>query len=162
MPRTDDRRSVGGFTLIEMVVVIVLSSIVALVTSSMVYGAMRVYTRRMPAMYASYQAHLAIERLRRDVRDLGSTASITVFTPDQFTFDDSAGNRIVYRYGGGDLTRNGAFLARGLTAFGYWRGDGTIAPTPAELHLVDVDLTVRSADQEQRRFAAVFPRVLSP
>jgi len=151
----------GGYTLIEAIVVIVILSIVGLTSSYALIGASRIYVRAMPAMEAAYQADLSVERLRRDIRGLGDVASITAFTATDFTFDSPAGTTIAYSYTGGNLLRNGDLLARGVSsfAFTYWKSDGTIAATPAELHLVDVDISVQSGGQTSRVRATVFPRV---
>ena len=164
MPPTAEKHrapvSSGGYTLIEMVVTIVILSIIGLTASYAILQSMRVYASAMPTMDASYQAHLAVERMRRDIQVMGDRSTITSFTASSLTFDDSAANTIAYDHAAGDLTRNGALLARGVSAFAfeYWKSDGTPAVTPAELHLVDIDLTVQVSGQPYRLAATVFPR----
>ena len=81
-------------------------------------------------------------------------------TDTELAFSDAAGASIAYRQASGELRRNGDLLARGVSAFDFdfWKDDGTLAAAPTELRLVDIDLTVRSADQATRVFATVAPR----
>ena len=153
-----------GFTLVEVVTVIVILGIVGLASSYVTVESMKIYARAAPAMDASYQALLSVERMRREIRDMKDTASITTFTATALTFDDSSDNTIAYSLSGGDLLRNGALLARGVTSlsFGYWKSDGTNASVASDLHLVEIDLTVQSGAEPYRLQAAVFPRTLSP
>jgi prepilin-type N-terminal cleavage/methylation domain-containing protein len=153
-----------GYTLVEMVSVIAILSIIGMSSSYVVVESMKVYARTAPGLDASYQAHLACERMKRDIRDLGGTASITVFVADALAFDDSSANTISYSLSGGDLTRNGDLLARGVTGltFTYRKSDGTPATTPAELALVEIDLTVQTGTEPYRLQTCVFPRCLGP
>jgi prepilin-type N-terminal cleavage/methylation domain-containing protein len=157
-------RTRSGFTLVELVSVMSILSIVGLVTSYTIMESMKVYARSVPAMDATYQAHLATERMGREVRDLLNTDSITTYTATALTFDDSAGNTIAYTLSAGDLLRNGDLLATGVTslAFDYWKSDGTAAATTDDIHLFEIDLTVQVVDQPYRVRTAVFPRILSP
>jgi hypothetical protein len=127
-----------------------------------IVASMKVYARTAPALEASYQTSFALERMQRDIRDLGALSSITVFTPTALTFSDSAGDPIAFALAGGNLTRNGDLLARGVTslAYRYWRDDGTPATLPGDLHLVEIDLTVQIGNQENHLIAVAFPRVL--
>ena len=161
--RLDERRaraSAAGYTLIELLTVVVILSIVGLTTSYVISSSMRVYVRTAPSLDASYQAQLSIERLRRDIRTMGDLSMITAFTDTELAFSGSDGNPVSYRHAAGDLRRNGDLLARGVSAFDfdYWNSQGMPASAPTEMRLVDIDITVRSADQSSRMFATVAPR----
>ena len=156
--------TISGYTLVEVVAVITILSVVGLVTSYVILESMKVYARTAPAMDASYQAHLSVGRMKREIRDMQDTASITSFTATSLAFDDSSGNPIAYSLAGGDLLRNGDLLAQGLTtlSFTYWKSDGTVAAAPTDLHLVEIDLTVQTSGEPYRLQTAAFPRSLSP
>ena len=159
------RQATGsGYTLMEMVTVMTILSVIGLVSSYAIIEGAKVYARTAPSMEASYQAHLAIERLRRDIYDMKDTASITTFTSTALTFDDTSDTTLAYSLSAGDLQRNGDLLAQGVTSltFTYWKSDGTTASAAADLHLVEVDLTVQIGDEPYRVRTAAFPRVLSP
>ncbi len=153
-----------GFTLVEMVAVMAILGIVGLASTHVTVEAMRIYARTAPALNASYQAFLSVQRMRHDIRDMKDTASITTFTATALTFDDSSDNTIAYSLASGDLLRNGDLLARNVTSLSldYWKSDGTAASAASDLHLVEIDLTVQSGAEPYRLQAAVFPRALSP
>jgi len=150
-----------GYTLVEMVAVITILSIVGMASSLVVLESMRVYARTVPALDATYEARLASQRFKMDLRDM-QEGSITTFSPAALSFQLSGGQSISYGLSGPNLLRNGDLLARGVSSFGitYWKSDGTGATTAAEVHLVEIDLTVQSAGQTFRIQSAVFPRSL--
>ncbi len=136
--------------------------IISMIASAVIIETMKVYARIVPALDASYKAQSAVQRMKREIHDLKDTASITSLTASAFTFDDVADNTIAYAVAGGDLTRNGDLLANGVSAmtFRYWQRDGSPAASPADLHLVELDLTVQNGDQAYRLRTPVFPRYL--
>jgi len=152
-----------GYTLVEMVAVITILGIIGMVSSYVVFSSMEIYARTVPAMDATYQARLAVERMKNEIRDM-KAGSITTFTSTALTFQLSAGQTIAYSLSGSNLLRNGDLLARGVTAFGlaFWKANGTAASTAVDLHLVEIDLTVQTGDQPYRVRTAVFPRNLGP
>ncbi len=154
--------SVGGYTLIEMVLTVVVLSIIGLTSSKVIIESMKVYAQTAPTLDASYQAHLAVRHLQRDIRNMRDTSTITALTPTALTFDDVEGHTLEFNLTAGDLTRNGDLLARGVSSFGfrYFQQDGSVATGPGNLHLIEIDLTVQVADQQQRSMAVVFPRSL--
>lgn len=151
-----------GYTLIEMIMVIVIISIIGLVSSLAIMEGMKIYSRTVPEMDLSYQSNLALLRLKNDIRELNSTAEITQFSANAFQFKDSKGRRISYRFDGKDLSRNGDLLAQGLTSFtfNFWTADGKRAKQAKDLHLVEFDFTVEVKGATRRIRTPVFPRRL--
>ncbi|MFT5051543.1 MAG: prepilin-type N-terminal cleavage/methylation domain-containing protein [Chlamydiales bacterium] len=151
-----------GYTLMEMVLVMVIMSTIGLVSSYAIVESMKTYALVAPSIDASYQARLASERLRRDIRELISTDTVSSMTATGLTFDDGTGTTIAYTFSGSDLLRNGDLLATGMSAFAfaYRKSDGTLASAAVELHLIEVDFTVRVAGKDHRLRTAVFPRAL--
>lgn len=156
--------SAGGFTLIEAVLTIGILSVVGLTASYVITSGMSVQAQAAPRMEASYQARLALEWLRRDIRSLAGPGGITVFTPAAFEFLDLHGNTVSYAFAAGDLSRNGDLLAQGLTTFGFSYRDrhGAPAASALDLRTVEVDFVVQVADQKELGHALVFPRSLGP
>ena len=157
------RNRSGGFTLVEMVVVIALLGIIGLVPSYVIVESMRVYARTAPKVDAAYQARLADDRMKREIRDLKGLGRVTAMTSSAFTFDDSSDTTIAYSLSASNLLRNGDLMAKGVTSltFSYWKSDGTVASAAADLNLVEYDLTVQTGSEPYRVQAAVFPRLLS-
>jgi prepilin-type N-terminal cleavage/methylation domain-containing protein len=153
--------AIRGYTLVEMVAVMTILGIVGMVSSYVIFESMKVYARTVPALDASYQARLAVERMKSDFRDM-KAGSITTYTSTALTFQLSAGQTIAYSLSGSNLLRNGDLLAKGVSAFtfGYRKEDGTSATAAVDLHLLELDLTVQTAGQPYRVQTAVFPRNL--
>jgi prepilin-type N-terminal cleavage/methylation domain-containing protein len=155
-------RSGSGYTLVEMVVSITILGIIGLVCSGVILESMRVYSRTVPALDAGYKTDLALRTMKRDIRDLQNTASISSLSATAFTFKDSASNTIAYAMSNGDLTRNGNLLAEGVTSltFRYWQSNGSTASTAAKVHRIEVDFTVQNGSETSRARTQIFPRNL--
>ena len=154
----------AGYTLVELVAVILILGVIGFVTSHVIMESTKVYARTVPAMEAAYQARLSAQLMQREIRDMKDTASITAFTATALTFVDNSDTTIAYSLSGSDLLRNGDLLAQGVTSlsFTYWKTDGTTALLAADLHLAEFDLTVQTGNEPYRIRTAAFPRVLSP
>ena len=137
-------------------------SIIGLVTSKVILESMRTYSRTVPSLDAAYKSELALRSMKRDIRDLRRTDSISVYTSTSFTFLDSSRNTVAYALSGTDLTRNGDLLAEGVTSMTirYWQSDGTTATDSDDLHRVEIDLTIQNGDEVYRARSEIFPRNL--
>ena len=91
----------GGFTLIEMIVVIVILSIADGITIKFLADSLRVYTMTVNQKTLYDQAKLSLEQMCRGIRDARSitstTASSITFVRDDATAYDVAGETIVYQ-----------------------------------------------------------------
>ena len=161
MPRR--RTASGGYTLIEMIAVISILSILGLLAGFTLVEGMKVYARIAPTLDARYQAHLATQRFQRDARLL-DPAAVTQLSPSALAFQTLAGESVRYDVSGRTLRRNGDALALGVSSltFEYLRADGSAATALAELHLVELDVTIEVSGQAHRVRATAFPRVLGP
>jgi prepilin-type N-terminal cleavage/methylation domain-containing protein len=94
-----------GFTLIEIIVVIVILSIVSGITIKFLVDSMRIYTMTVNQKTLFDEAKLALERMCRDIRDArsitGTAASSVTFVRDNATVQDLAGENITFRWNGG-------------------------------------------------------------
>jgi prepilin-type N-terminal cleavage/methylation domain-containing protein len=116
-----------GFTLIEMIVVIVILSIVSVITIKFLVDSMRIYTMTVNQKTLFDEGKLALERMCRDIRDArsitGTTASSVTFVRDDATAQDSAGETITFRWNGGTnplekvKAGTGYAMASNVTAF---------------------------------------------
>jgi prepilin-type N-terminal cleavage/methylation domain-containing protein len=94
-----------GFTLIEMIVVIVILSIASAITTKFLIDAMRIYTMTVNQKTLYDEGKLALERMCRDIRDAssisGTTASSITFVRTNASAQDAAGETITFRWNGG-------------------------------------------------------------
>jgi len=90
-----------GFTLIEIIIVIVILSIVSAITIKFLVDSLRIYTMTVNQKTLFEEGKLALERMGRDIRDArsitGTTASSITFVRDDATAQDIAGETIIFQ-----------------------------------------------------------------
>ena len=101
-------KSSKGFTLIEIIVVIVILSIVSAITIKFLIDSLKIYTMTVNQKTLFDEGKLALERMSRDIRDAnsitGSTASSITFVRDNATAQDGVSETIIFRLNGGAST----------------------------------------------------------
>ena len=154
----------SGWTLVELVIVLVVVGTLASITFGVMLEAMRIYARTTPTEQLAYQSQLTTERLRRDLRSLEESSQITVLQAQQLTFESGSGGTIEYRLSGSELQRNGRPLAEGVTGlrFDYTNSAGALASSSEEVALVTAQVVLTAGDAERRIQAAVHPRRRQP
>ncbi len=125
-----------GFTLIEVVVVIVILSIVSAITIHFLVSSLRVYTMTVNQKTLFDEGKLALERICRDIRDArsiaspaaGGSGSLITFTRTNATAQDIANENITFRLTGTNLEKVKASpsvtntLAGNVSSFTVTRG----------------------------------------
>jgi prepilin-type N-terminal cleavage/methylation domain-containing protein len=119
--RTPNSELQGGFTLIEIIVVIVILSIVSAITIKFLVDSMRIYTMTVNQKTLFDEGKLALERMCRDIRDAntittpasGGSGNTITFTRTNATGagQDLAGDTITYRLNSGAIQREKASYA---------------------------------------------------
>jgi prepilin-type N-terminal cleavage/methylation domain-containing protein len=168
--RTGER----GFTLIELVIVIVVVSVAALVFSKMFIEAVRSYEWVDVEKEKLQEARYAQERMTREFRRVRDNVSINAATATTFTFVDRDAATITISWNGvkgADLvyTRNGTqrVLASGVDslAFAYWKTNGTAAapvlsPSATDIWRVTTYLRLDKAGHTVETVGAAYVRNL--
>lgn len=155
-----------GFSLIEMIVVIVILGILASVGARIISQGFNSYFGGRSIDKADWQARLALERMSRDLREIRTptAADISVLTGTALTYNDIFNNPVAYTLSGTTLTRNGTVLAdniAGLT-FQYLQRDGvTVAATAAVIYYITVTVTVTTNNVNVTYRTTVNPRNFS-
>jgi len=85
-PQSEIRNLERGFTLIEIVIVIVILSIVSGITIKFLIDSMRIYTMTVNQKTLLDEGKLALERMCRDIRDAKSITTFTAGPPGSITF----------------------------------------------------------------------------
>lgn len=106
-------KSKKGFTLIEMVIVIVILSIVSSITIYFLINSLEVYTMTVNQKTLLDEGKLALERMCRDIRDArsitspasGGSGSLITFTRNNATAQDVAGEVITFQLNGSTLEK---------------------------------------------------------
>ncbi|MCX8118575.1 MAG: prepilin-type N-terminal cleavage/methylation domain-containing protein [Desulfobacterota bacterium] len=90
-----------GFTLIEIIVVIVILSVVSAITIKFLIDSLKIYTMTVNQKMLYDEGKLALERMVRDIRDARSITSVTAssitFVRTNPTAQDSADETIIFR-----------------------------------------------------------------
>lgn len=152
-------RKIHGFTLIELVMVILLFSIISVVAATLIAQSFNGYLTSKNIVDANWQARLAFERMTLDVRQ---AQSISTASASQLTFTDTSNNTITYQLSGSNLTRNGNILADGIQTliFSYYASDGSTTSTPAAIRYIQYSLTITKNNTNYVATTAVNPRNL--
>jgi prepilin-type N-terminal cleavage/methylation domain-containing protein len=106
-------KSQKGFTLIEIIIVIVILSIISAITIKFLTDGLRIYTMTVNQKTLFDEGKLALERMCRDIRDAGSitlpaagaSGSLIAFTRTNPTAQDSASENITFQLTGGNLQK---------------------------------------------------------
>jgi prepilin-type N-terminal cleavage/methylation domain-containing protein len=98
-----------GFTLIEIIVVIVVLAIVSAITIKFLTDSLRIYTMTVNQKTLLDEGKMALERMCRDIRDArsitGTTATSITFTRNDATVQDGAGENIRFDLNGNTLRK---------------------------------------------------------
>jgi prepilin-type N-terminal cleavage/methylation domain-containing protein len=108
-PQSAIRSVEKGFTLIEIIVVIVILCIVSGITIKFLVDSLRIYTMTVNQKTLFDEGKLALERMCRDIRDArsitGTTATSITFTRNDATAQDGAGENIRFDLSGSTLRK---------------------------------------------------------
>jgi len=164
----------AGFTLAELVVVIVVVSVAAMVFAKMFIEAVRSYQFVEAEKDTLQEARYAQERMSREFRRVRDNLSINTATATTFTFVDRDAATLSFSWNGvkgADLvyTTNGTprVLASGVDslAFAYWNRSGSaatpvVAPSATDIWRVTTFLRLAKSGQTVETLAATFVRSL--
>jgi len=153
----------NGFTLIELVMVIVLTAIIGTLGARILTSGFSSYATGKDLLEIEWQGNLALERLGRDLRIIRSAtnADLTISPGNRINFIDINGDTISYVLLGTTLQRNGETLADDISSlsFTYLRSDGkTTATNTNQVHYIVVSLTSTSGDLSKNIRTVIHPR----
>ena len=143
-----DRR---GFTLIEVILVVILLGIVGAVFGPGLTTAMRaalVVDNRKEALQS---VRLGLDRMAREIRQVRSATAtdIQTWAAADFRFNDAYANNIEFTLSGSNLMRNADVLAGNVTAlaFSYLKKDRTGAAAVTEVWTVVASVTAQVGNE---------------
>lgn len=137
------RRS-HGFTLVEMLFVIVIMSIVCLIIGRLLLNTYLTFSTAQNIADADWNNFLAIERIVNDVHRIRSPGDISTITASQFAMTDVSGNAVSYQFSGSTLTRNSQTLATNIQSFSfaYYDKNGTVTATASSVRYIKIAISV--------------------
>lgn len=161
-------RVARGFTLVELLMVIVLLGIVAAVAAPAMHSGFQAWFTGRDISEADWQARVALERMTRELRSVRAPADLALAGAGDLTFVDIDGNTIRYCMGAvgtcpgaaGDLMRNSQPLASGVSAltFAFNTRTGGATATPALAFYVSASFTATRNAIAKSHQATVAPR----
>lgn len=126
-----------GFTLVELVVVILIVGILSTFIAKFISSALNSFIYAQNVTDSTWQLRLAYIRLLRDIRQIRSPSDITNFTGSELTFVDMTGASFDYIFTGSQLTLNGQVLADGVSGgFSYFTSAVTTPAAAANITFV--------------------------
>ena len=156
------KKTLSGFTLIELVIVIVLTGIIGAIATKMLAQGLNAYLTSKNVADADWQGRLALERMTRDIRAVRSPTDIALATSSQFTFTDSNGSSVAYTLSGSNLMRNSQALANGISTltFQYYDETGVITAITTAIRYISITLNVTQGNSNMSFTTSVYPRNL--
>lgn len=165
-PNRLDKRQ-RGFSLIEMVMVIVILGIISTVGAQLMGTGFQLYFTGRDSLGADSQARVALERMTRELRAVRPATGLTM-AANEVTFTDVDGTSVRYCMGAvgtclgvaGQLMRNAQVLAGGVSAlsFVYTNANGVDTTVAAQVYYISVQFTVTQGGIVQAYRATINPR----
>jgi prepilin-type N-terminal cleavage/methylation domain-containing protein len=157
-----------GFTLIELIIVIMILGIIAGIGSKILSQAFLGYFDNKYLVESDWQARLALERMQRDIRAIRSTADISTATATQLAFIDTNSDTITYSLSSAKLYRQtnsntAQVLADGIQSitFSYFDKNGTTTAVAANIRYITISLNVTLNNTNYIINTSVYGRNLS-
>lgn len=164
-PLEKKKKSLTGFTLLEIVLVICVVGILAGMLAPLISATIDSWTYAAQRKDAVSEARVAMFRIAREIRQIKDSSSITTASSDTFEFQDVNNVTIRFEQIGTDLKRNSSVLAANLKvsgglSFAYLDGNGNTTANLIDIRTVIITITLENASGALSLQDAVCPRNL--
>ncbi len=139
-----------GFTLIEIILVIILVGIITGITGNLLLQGAESYTIQADRRELMYLIKLSMMRMDKEIRMIKSASAtdILTYTATDLKFNDINGQTIEFKLNGTDLLRNADTLAEKVSAltFAYLKKDGAAAAVETDIWSISISVTVTGGE----------------
>lgn len=159
-----NRARIRGFSLIELIVVIVVLGTVASMGAIVVRDGMLGYLLGREITSADWQGRLALERITRELRDVAapnySGIAATSCDASTFAFSSIDGTQISYTQSATTLLRNGQALADNVTGLRFYclQSNVQATVTASSVYYITVSMVISTANTNATYRDTVKPR----
>jgi prepilin-type N-terminal cleavage/methylation domain-containing protein len=158
-------RDKGGFTLIEVILVIILMGIITGAFAAGLVPTMQAYLIVDTRKEALQNARLAMDRMVNEIRLIRSATAtdIQTFTANNLKFNDAFNNSIEFNLSGGgppyNLLRNTDILSGNVQSLSFTYLDKNANPASVETDIwrIQIDLQVKVGDETVQLRSEVNP-----
>lgn len=132
------RKRQRGFSLIELIMVIVIMGIVSVIVSRILFQSFKTFIVSQNISDIDWQGLLSMNNFTNDVHNIRSANDITTISSSSFSFVNMSGTAITYQLSGSTLQRNSLTLASGVSgiAFAYYDKNYAVTATPANVRYI--------------------------
>lgn len=152
----------SGFTMIELILVIVLLAIIGTTAAMILNEGLFSYITAKNVTDAEWQGRVGVDRMLRDIRAVRSSGDISTASASQFIFTDITGTSVTYQLTGSSLMRNSQVLADGVQSltFTYTDKSGASTSTINAIRYVTFSVTVTQKGANYNVVSSVYLRDL--
>jgi prepilin-type N-terminal cleavage/methylation domain-containing protein len=150
-----------GFTLLEVIIVIVVLGIVASITGPMIYTAAEASKTQGDLSTVLGQARTSMIRMSRDLRNIRSnSATDLAIGASSLSMVEVDTSSVAYTLSGSDLLRNGQILAQGISnlAFSYYDSSGAVTAVSTSVRYIGFSFTATQNDVSDTYHGLVYLR----
>lgn len=151
-------RTIKGFTLIEMIIVMVITGIIVVIAASIFRSGFTNYFAAVNATALSNQATYAMARMSKELQQ---AKSFTAATATNMTFTTTNGSTISYSWSNPVITRTGSTaqtLSNQVTSFSlsYYQSDFSATATLNLVRAVTISMTLSNGNERIPLINTVF------
>jgi prepilin-type N-terminal cleavage/methylation domain-containing protein len=152
-----------GFTLIELILVIVIISVISIIVGRLLFQSLQTFIVSQNVSSTDWQGLLTLNRFSNDVHNIRSENDISTITSSSFAFVDLSGASVSYSLSSSTLQRNGISLATGVSGltFAYYDKNYSVTVTPANVRYISISANFTSNNLTQSFATLVGTRGMS-